>query len=42
MDTCLEWKIVVGQTIFINGDKKKTATIKEEPSDGLNKKQKHG
>ena len=47
MDTSLEWKIVVGakEDLIVDTarqEKRKTATIMEEPSDGLHEKQKHG
>ena len=48
MGTSLEWKIVVGQKRFTSGHRmvgrgeEETATIMEEPSDGLQVKQKHG
>ena len=47
MGTSLEWKIVVGERRFTSGhrtleEKRKTAAVMEERSDGLHEKQKHG
>ena len=48
MDTSLEWKIVVGQKKHLPVDttrqkeKRKTATIMEEPGDGLHEEQRYG
>ena len=47
MDNSFYWKIVVGKRRFTSGhrtveEKRKTATIIEEPSDELHEKLKHG
>ena len=46
METLLEWRIVAGEHDLLvdtarQEEKRKTATIMEEPSDGFHKKQKH-